>query len=104
MAEPLTPKTVVDYKAKTMPDKVMECWNDMIALKYISPNESFIINQDEIVKALMVATGEPRYRIFEKGWLDTEEIYRAAGWCVRYEKPAYNESGTPFFVFKGIMK
>jgi hypothetical protein len=33
-----------------------------------------------------------RKDIFDKGWLDIEDIYRAADWVVAYDKPGFNET------------
>jgi len=48
---------------------------------------------------LMAATGKTRDEVFDKGWLNIEPMYRAAGWKVVYDKPAYNESYEPTFTF-----
>jgi hypothetical protein len=37
--------------------------------------------------------------VFDKGWLDVESIFRAEGWKVKYDKPAYCETYKAFFVF-----
>ena len=49
---------------------------------------------------LMVEKGLNRNEIFNKGWLNIEEVYRSAGWKVNYDKPAYNESYDAYFTFE----
>lgn len=38
--------------------------------------------------------------VFAQHWLDIEDVYRAEGWIVDYDKPAYNQSYRAYFVFK----
>jgi len=52
----------------------------------------------------MVKKGLNRAEIFDKGWLNVEEVYRAAGWAVEYDKPGFNESYSATFTFKCLSK
>ena len=56
---------------------------------------------DEILKCAPEELQVTRSMIFEKHWLDFEDIYRKAGWFVNFDKPAYNETYDAFFEFKG---
>jgi len=40
-----------------------------------------------------------RNKIFEMGWLDVEDAYRAQGWNVVYDRPGYCESYEASFIF-----
>jgi len=94
---PIKPRDIAAEKKKTFPNAVLNSFNELIAQKY--NGTSATIKQDDVV-ALMIRKGLDREEIFEKGWLDVEDIYRSAGWVVEYDKPVYNETYTAFFVFK----
>ena len=38
--------------------------------------------------------------VLDKDYLNIEEVFRAVGWVVIYDKPAYNESYEPTFEFR----
>lgn len=87
---PITPSEVAEQKLKNIPDAVIDCWNKVIA-KQCSRAGYATIYQNEVVGLLADAMDVPRETVFASGWLDIEPIYRAAGWCVEYDKPAYDE-------------
>lgn len=97
--KPITPDEVVEHKLREIPDQVVECWNRMIASKSNGSN-TITIMQDDIVSALVAATGVKRQAVFDLGWLDIEDLYRNAGWKVSYDKPGYNESYEAYFEFR----
>ena len=92
----LSPKEVVNARKASMPDVVIEVFNQLIAEKFNGHNA--VVHQDQVVKEL-VAKGLDRGDIFQKGWLDVEDIYRKKGWKVEYDKPGYNESYEAYFDF-----
>lgn len=94
--KPISPNDVGLHLANVLPDKVIETWNTLIAQSQSSGGE---VEQREAIKALMEATGSTRDEVFAKHWLDIELMYRAQGWKVIYDKPAYNESYEPTFIF-----
>lgn len=99
MIAAIKPSEIAEAKAKTFPNFVMKTWNEMIAKKMGATSAH--ITQDEIVKALIEASPEmiDRSTVFDNMWLDVEDIYRAAGWKVDYDKPGYNESYGAYFKF-----
>jgi hypothetical protein len=94
--EAISPEEVVAKKKSLMPDEAIEAFNEMIAENLSCSRAS--VRQDEVVKR-MVSKGLKKNEIYEKGWLDVEEIFRAKGWKVAYDKPGYNESYEAYFVF-----
>jgi hypothetical protein len=96
---PISPDEVVKAKGGIIPNFVYQAFNNLIA-KYWD-GRSAVVKQPEvvgyIVKLCPNAIGRPD--VFDKGWLDVEEVYRAAGWKVKYDKPGYNESYDAYFVF-----
>lgn len=97
MIEAISPHEVAKAKQQALPDEVMRCWNDLIAIKF-SSGQSYI-PQEDIVNALMIAMDCKRTVIFQNNWLDIEAIYQAKGWKVKYDKPGFNEGGSASFTF-----
>lgn len=100
--KPLSPKEAFE-KYDHMPDKVIETWNKLI-LKNRSGRTS-IVKQNDAVEALRGAMSDEhqdlisRQEVFDEGWLEIEEVFRAAGWKVEYDKPAYCETYEATFTF-----
>src|SRR3989344_354790 len=94
--QPIRPGEVKSVKAKNFPDAVFESFNELIAEKF--SGGAATLQQKDVV-ARMVSKGLKKKKIFDKGWLDVEQSYRAVGWSVIYDKPAYNESYEPTFRF-----
>ena len=95
--EPLKPADVVDAKESSMPDAVMDVWNTHIAKNFL--NGKAHILQDAVIVDLMHALDVSRAQVFATGWLDIEDIFRAVGWRVDYDKPGYNEDYAASFTF-----
>src|SRR4051812_37723826 len=99
MVKAISPSQVPAEKlASVFPDLVIQTWNRIIAKKFTAGRAH--IGQDEIADAIAEATGVTRREVFDNHWLDVEEIYRAQGWEVEYDKPAYNESYEANFTFR----
>lgn len=97
IGKPITPQEVAGAKRKYIPAAVFDAFNAEIAQRFAGGRA--IVPQETIV-ARLEAAGLQRREIFDSGWLNVEESYEAAGWTVIYTKPAYNESGSPYFEFK----
>jgi len=98
---PIKPNEIAGRKEETFPDAVLESFNQLIAEKF--SGNSATIEQDDVLK-LMVDKGLDRDEIFRRGWLDVEDVYRAAGWHVEYDKPGYNETYPATFTFRRAPK
>jgi hypothetical protein len=98
MIEPISPSDV----KKIIPDFVIEAVNQLINEKW--DGDEAIILQDDIMD--MVSSDDPdidkpsRGEVFDRHWLDFEDLYREKGWDVEYDKPAYNEFYKAKFIFK----
>lgn len=97
--EPIKPNDVIDEKLKSIPPEVIESFNEIIVEKF-NGTESTFKQDDVITKILNKLTNINKSDIFNKHWLDVEEIYRKIGWKVEYDKPGYNESYAANFTFK----
>ena len=95
---PLTPAEVVAYKRDiTMPGAVIAIFNELIACRYLDGRA--VVRQDEVVTK-MRELGMNVDDVYKNGWLDVEDIYRAAGWNVEYDKSGYNEGHPPTYTFE----
>ena len=95
----IKPSEVAKQKSKFIPETVFSVVNDLIAKNYTSGRAQ--ITQDEIIADICALENCDRSFVFEKGWLNFEEVYEAEGWKVEYDKPGYNETYGAYFVFKG---
>jgi hypothetical protein len=96
---PIRPSEVDKAKKKQIPAAVFETFNDLIVQNDRQGYSCF--RQDDVVE-MLVRRGLDRNLIFKNGWLDIEDSYRDAGWEVRYDSPAYNESYPATFEFSRI--
>ena len=99
MTKPISPDELGAYQQKTFPPGVFEAFNELIASKWTGCSAT--VKQDDVISLITAKTGGySRSHIFSQGWLNVEEAYRAQGWDVEYDKPAYNESYDASFTFK----
>lgn len=97
MIKPVSPTEVVPLKKSLMPDGVIAAWNALIAKK-LSNGRAYIL-QNEAITEIIANTGATRAEVFANQWLDIEPLYRAEGWIVVYDKPAYCENYEANFTF-----
>jgi len=94
---PIKPSEVANKKLINFPDAVFEAFNQLIAQNF--SGGSAVVKQKDVV-ALVVGRGIEAEAIYKNHWLDVEDVYRAAGWRVMYDKPAYCEDWyDPYFKF-----
>lgn len=100
MTKPITPDQIAEAKLRAIPDFVYKSVNQLLTEKYTGSG-TVTLPQKVIVDQILIngPEGLDRHKIFERGWLNFEEVYRAAGWRVNYDRPAYNESYDAFFEF-----
>lgn len=98
-AQPIKPSQVIKKKKDSIPDFVIESFNELI-VKHFNGSYS-TIQQDEVLSVILskMPEGSTRQNVFDNNWLDVEDIFRKAGWQVNYDKPAYNESYPATFKF-----
>lgn len=92
----LKPEEVVKARKESLPNAALEAFNQLITENFNGHGAT--VYQKDVV-ALMVEKGLDRDEIYQRGWLDVEDIYRQAGWKVIYDKPGYNENYEAFFTF-----
>lgn len=83
---------------RVFPDFVIQAFNECIAESQV--NRSGIVLQKDVVKRIMkLGNVRNSQKVFDEHWLDVEDHYRKAGWTVKFDKPAYNESYEARFEF-----
>jgi hypothetical protein len=97
MTKPISLDEISKYKKATLPDAVIECWNNLIAKNW--NGSTSIVYQHQIVHLINEVMNATINEIHDNKWLDIEDIYRNEGWKVTYSKPGYNENYNPYFEF-----
>lgn len=96
--KPVSPAEAKKLKERNIPDAVIKAFNEQIA-KELTVNGRAVVKQCVVVEEIC-ASGISKKDIYANNWLDVEDMYRAEGWQVIYDKPAYNETYEPAFIFK----
>lgn len=89
----ITPEDADKAREKSIPPEVFEAFNELIVAD-LDAYGTATVRQCDVEKAIRAKIGT-----IEMRWLDVESSYRAAGWRVEYDKPAYNETYEPTFKF-----
>lgn len=103
--EVVTPATIAEKKKQVIPKEVFDAFDELIAANY--DGDGATVMQNEVIALILTNFNKgkseaeyiTRQTIFDKNWLNVEEVYRNAGWRVNYDKPAYNESYEASFEF-----
>lgn len=98
MTQPIRPEDMAEAKIGHIPGAVIEAFNKLIALKF--SGGSATVRQEEVIAEIVGTTEISRGEIFDKCYLNVEEIFRQAGWKVSYTKPDYTESFPAYFEFR----
>lgn len=92
---PITPGAVVELQSTSIPDFVIDAFNELIVKNF--KNGSATVLQDEAEKTIKAKYQSRGY--CETRWLDVEPLFEKLGWKVTYDKPGYNESYPASFLF-----
>lgn len=101
-AEAISPDQVKVAREDQIPIEVFNAINTLIT-KNINGDRA-IVYQDDIVQRVCSMMEIERNQFDFGSWLDIEDIYRARGWKVEYDRPAYNESYRAHFIFTAIKR
>lgn len=99
MTKPISPKDIVQEKEKVIPYFVVEAFNELI-VKNFYDGASTVLQKDVVNLIIKKAPLVKEHEIFDNRWLDIEDLYSKAGWEVIHDKPGYNESYKPYWVFQ----
>jgi len=95
MVKPFSPDDVKANKVNVIPDEVIEAVNQLLTENF-SDGRATIKQKDIVSRAKGMMR---RATNFDNRWLDFEDVYRAQGWDVHYDKPGYCETYDAFFEF-----
>ena len=95
--KPITPEEASKKKLADIPDAVIEAFNTLIIKNFNGTSST--VKQDDVMALLTKDETLTRRQIYDNNWLDVEDLYRAVGWKVEYDKPGYNESYPATFKF-----
>jgi hypothetical protein len=93
---PISPDEIPAAKITIIPPEVFDAVNELLARKSTGKHSSITILQSEIVVEIKKRISTE----FHNDWLNFEDAYRAAGWEVEYDRPAYCETYPASFMFK----
>lgn len=99
--KPIKPSEVAVKKKELIPDFVIGIINELIVKHWNYKTNISKIEQFDIIECILLK--EPtlnRQDIFNKKWLDIQDVYCEEGWNVEYVKPTYFEDFTAYFIFK----
>jgi len=98
MSRPIRPNEVVKRRESTIPDAVFDSFNELIFKHW--NGSSATVKQNVVVAMIASALQIDRQEVFDNHYLDIEPHYTKAGWDVKYDKPAYNETYEATFEFR----
>jgi len=99
IAKAISPDEAMAAKKSSIPAEVISAFNELIK-QNISASGHATIKQQKVVAFIVARMGLKSSKIiFDNKWLDVEDIYRAKGWKVKYDKPGYNEDYEAYFEF-----
>lgn len=93
----INPKNV--KKVIHFPTEVIESFNELITENF-NGSSATVMQKDVVERIISKNSQIDREEMFKKHWLDVEDVYRKAGWIVKFDQPAYNESYEASFVFE----
>ena len=97
MTKPFSPEEAKNNKINTTPDVVIQTFNELITKNLLGGTS--VVKQEDVLVVLENVHEMNRREIFDNNWLSVEDIYRAQGWKVVYDKPGFNENYPATFTF-----
>ena len=86
------------FRRDRIPPEVVQVVNDMLIEEYGTGGVVTLLQKDIIARVREV-TGLTNDTIYARKFMDFEDVFRAAGWKVVYDKPSYNEDYEANFKF-----
>jgi hypothetical protein len=97
--KPISPDEIIQNLDKIIPAAIIQAVNQLLIEKYRGTGEVTIKQKDIVERAVSIDERLTSSIIFEKKYMDFEDLYRKSGWSVSYDKPGYNENYDAFFIF-----
>ena len=89
MTKTITPSEAKKLKVTVIPPEVIEVFNQLI-VENLS-GRTATVTQKEAARRIASKMNIPSGEVYNKKYLDVEDVFRGAGWKVEYDKPGYNE-------------
>lgn len=98
----LSKEEVIKLQVSRIPGEVIEAVNKLLTENYEPNTGTASIFQDDILNLLSSPAygNHSRRDVFDKHWLDFEDIYREKGWKVTYVKATYDDEFASYFKFE----
>ena len=101
--KPLSPSEVIKKSEDSIPDFVIEAVNNLLVKECHSGR--IILKQKDIEREILrINPGVCSDVLYTNHWMDFESLFRAVGWNVTYDKPGYNETYAPTYIFRNNIK
>ena len=106
MKAPISPTEAGAVSVTQIPEEIFEAINELLiegtgpSGKEVTIKQKTILERYRLICLRKDKDPVPKDVIFEKKYLDIENLYEKAGWKVEYDKPGWNETYDPFFKFK----
>lgn len=97
MSQPIRPSEMSKARAKSLPGEVIDVFNQLIVREW--DGRQSVVLEKEVCRLIASRLGISSDEVYRRRLLDVEDTYRAAGWMVVYDQPAYCESYDAYFVF-----
>lgn len=109
MVKPIKASEVIQAKLQTIPNEVLEAFNELIVKNFDGYQST--IKQNEAISLIIAKTRSEessmndwypekiKKHIYDNHWLDIEDIYRKEGWLVEFDKCGFNETYESFWTF-----
>jgi len=101
--KPISPDEAYKERVFSIPDEIIETVNQLLIKNVSKGGHATILQKDIESLALgkFLANGKvvSASSMYENGWLDFEDQFRAAGWKVEYDRPGYGDSYDANFKF-----
>jgi hypothetical protein len=99
MIGPLSPDEVLRKGKDRIPEQVYDVFNELLMERWNGLSQ-VTIHQEEVMHALLIRLAPiKRQEIYDRHWLDIEDIYRRYGWDVTFDRPDPGESGAAHWLF-----
>jgi len=98
MANPILPEDIEGKWKNNLPDEVIHVFNELIVENW-KPRKSATVTYLEAANRIASRLDIPVSLVYDKSYLEIEEVFREAGWDVEVDTPAINEAYEGYFVF-----
>lgn len=96
---PLRPEEIIKDLDTIIPSPIILAINNLLKLSYRHGSAKIKL-KDIIAEAIRLDDKLTETEMYEKKWLDFENLFEAYGWIVTYDKPGYDETYDSYFIFK----